>query len=248
MHLSAHRPALRRSIAARYAQLDALTVLTERDREDYTHALGDAVAVVRIPNAVPIAGGPPAPLTAPIVLGAGRLTRQKGFNRLIRAFAQVVEHHPDWQLRIAGSGPRLTALRRLVIELELYNHVLLLGRVPDLERQMRQASVFALSSRREGFPMVLLEAMSAGLPIVSFDCPTGPGEIVRTGHNGVLVPNGDVDALAAALREVIEDEEARRRYGTGALATAAEHSLEAIGEQWRALLTASRRSGPTPSA
>jgi glycosyltransferase involved in cell wall biosynthesis len=101
---------------------------------------------------------------------------------------------------------------------------------------MTEASIFALSSRFEGFPMVLLEAMSVGLPVVSFDCPTGPREIVEDGRNGLLVPEADVDALAAALIRMIEDDELRRRCSKGALETAERYSIEAIGARWDELI------------
>jgi glycosyltransferase involved in cell wall biosynthesis len=84
--------------------------------------------------------------------------------------------------------------------------------------------------------MVLLEAMSKGLPVVSFDCPTGPREIVRSGENGLLVPHQDVDALAAAMIQMIEDEDLRRRCGAGALATAERYSIDVIGARWEELL------------
>jgi glycosyltransferase involved in cell wall biosynthesis len=101
---------------------------------------------------------------------------------------------------------------------------------------MEKASVFALSSRFEGFPMVLLEAMSKGLPIVSFDCPTGPRELIEEGHDGMLVANGDVDALGGAMLELIEDEEMRRRYGAAAREKARGYEMSAIGPRWDRLL------------
>ncbi|MDQ3889975.1 MAG: glycosyltransferase family 4 protein, partial [Actinomycetota bacterium] len=237
LNLRAHKPGLAAEIARTYPGLDALAVLSEDDLHAYGKALARApVRIVHIPNALPELDGDLSALSNPLVVAAGRLTRQKGYDRLIPAFARVVERHPDWKLRIFGSGPKRNALRRLVFEHELYNNVALMGRARELGREFAKGSVFALSSRVEGMPMVLLEAMSKRLPVVSFDCPTGPRQLITPGRDGLLVPEGDVDAFAAALLELIEDEEKRQRMGTAALATAKRYELEVIGRRWSELL------------
>jgi glycosyltransferase involved in cell wall biosynthesis len=114
--------------------------------------------------------------------------------------------------------------------------VLLLGPVDRLDEQMSQASMYVLSSRFEGLPMVMIEAMSLGLPVVSFDCPTGPREVIENGRSGVLVRDGDVDALAEAMLAMVEDPEHRRRLGAGAAARAKDFALESIGPRWEGLI------------
>ncbi len=237
LNLRAHKPGLATEIARAYPGLDALAVLTEDDLRAYGTAVGRGrVRIVHIPNAVPELEGDLSSLSNPLVVAAGRLTRQKGYDRLIPAFARVVERHPEWKLRIFGSGPKRTALRRLVFQHELYNNVALMGSARELGREFAKASIFALSSRVEGMPMVLLEAMSKRLPVVSFDCPTGPRQLITPSLDGLLVPEGDVDAFAAALLALIEDEEKRRSMGTAALATANRYRLEVIGRRWSELL------------
>jgi glycosyltransferase involved in cell wall biosynthesis len=236
MHFSHHTPSRQAAIRRRYEALDALVVLTEQDAREYREILGDATELIRMPNAVPALPGGRSTTEHPVVVAAGRLTRQKGFDRLIPAFARVVEREPDWTLRICGAGPGLGRLRRLVIAHDLANHVFLLGDVKRIEEQFEQASLFVLSSRYEGFPMVLIEAMSKGLPIVSFDCPTGPAEIIDDGVNGLLVPEGDEAALAEALLALIADPPRRRAFGAAAAEKAATFSLGAIGPRWDALL------------
>ena len=247
MHLSSHRRRLRRAIRAGYPRLDAVAVLTEADRAEYAALLDGSTRVEQIPNAVAELDGAAPDLSAKTVLAAGRLKRQKDFGSLIRAFAQVAASHPDWQLRICGGGPRRWGLAKLIRELGLERSVVLTGPVDRLGDEMANASIYALSSKREGFPMVLLEAMGKGLPVVSFDCPTGPREIVRDRENGLLVPDRDVDALAAAIGEMIEDEELRRRCGAGARQTAARYSIDVIGARWEELLAELLLLRPTDS-
>lgn len=238
MNFEAHRPRLDADARRHYPRLDALTVLTEHDRQDYTGVLdGSPTRLVRIPNAVPPMGGEQASLDAPVIVAAGRLTGQKGFDLLIRAFAPVVREHPEWRLRIYGAGPLHASLQRLILEHELHDNVFMMGATRHLGQALSEASMFALSSRFEGFGMVVVEAMSKGLPVVSFDCPRGPGEIIDHGRDGLLVPNGDVPGFTAALAELVADPERRRRMGAAALETARDYGVEAIGERWEALLT-----------
>jgi glycosyltransferase involved in cell wall biosynthesis len=237
MHLGAHRPQLRNAIRAGYPQLDAVAVLTDADRREYAEIFGDGVRVDHIPNAVTKLDGGVSDTSGRTVLAAGRLMRQKDFGRLIRSFSIVAAKHPDWQLRICGGGPRRQGLEKLIGELGLEQKVVLTGPVRNLGEEMANAAMYAMSSRREGFPMVLLEAMSKGLPVVSFDCPTGPREIIRDRENGLLVPHQDVEALAAGMIEMIEDDDLRRRCGAGAMATAERYSIDVIGARWEELLT-----------
>jgi glycosyltransferase involved in cell wall biosynthesis len=237
LNFHAHRARLTADMRRRYGGLTALAVLTEADARDYGAALaGTPVRVVRIPNAVPRLGGGRAALDAKVVLAAGRLESQKGFDLLIRAYAPVAAAHPDWQLRIYGSGPRRDDLRALIAALGLYEQVLLMGRTQRLGEAMEAASLFVLSSRFEGFGMVILEAMSKGLPVVSFDCPRGPGEIIRHGGDGILVPNGAIEGLTAGMLELIEDVPRRRRYGAAALEKARSFAVDSIADRWEELL------------
>ena len=238
-HFAAHRPGLEKDVRRRYGGLDALTVLTEADRRDYEGLLaGSNTRVEHVPNAlVPLDGGLSAQ-TTPIVVAAGRLNAQKGFDLLIPAFAAVARAHPEWQLRIYGSGHQRPLLRRLILEHDLYENVFLMGPTRRLGDALAASSLFVLSSRFEGFGMVLVEAMSKGLGVVSFDCPRGPGEIVTHGQDGVLVPNGDVEGLSRAMLELIEDPERCRSLGAAALESARRYEPAAIAERWTTLLGA----------
>jgi glycosyltransferase involved in cell wall biosynthesis len=238
-HMNFHqkRPGLARDLHSWYRRLDALTVLTTGDLDDYERTLaGSGTRVVRIPNSLTQLTGGPADPSSKLVVAAGRLTRQKGFDRLIPAWEQVVRKHPDWMLRIYGSGPHGPRLRRMIGNAGLYNNVLLMGRADRMGDELAKGSIYVMSSRYEGLPMVLLEAMSKGLAVVSFDCPRGPADLVTPGEDGLLVPEGDIDGLARGLLELIEDEDWHRRLGAAAVHTAGRYELPAVGQQWDQLL------------
>jgi glycosyltransferase involved in cell wall biosynthesis len=235
MHLGNHPRALRRAMPAHYPRLDALAVLTERDVRNYREQVGEDLRLVQIPNTVRAMGGPKADPAEKTVLAAGRFAYQKGFDLLLPAWAQVVADHPGWRLRLCGSGNLKKPLKAQIKELGLKGAVKFEGPA-DMAEAMGNASIFALSSRFEGFPLILLEAMSKGMAVVSFDCPTGPGEIIDDRRNGILVPPQDVDAFAAGLRELIEDEELRRTCAAAAVETADAYTMERVGPRWDALL------------
>jgi glycosyltransferase involved in cell wall biosynthesis len=208
-------------------------VLTADDARDYGAAL-DRVEL--IPNPVAPLDGGVSDGSAPVAVAAGRLNTQKGFDLLVRAWAPVAERHPEWRLRIYGSGPSRPELERAIEAAGLEEQVALMGRTQELGAAMAAASLFVLSSRFEGFGMVLVEAMGKGLPVVSFDCPRGPSDIVEHGTDGLLVPPGDIAGLSAALLELIEDPERRRRLAAAARAKAERYESAAIGPRWDALL------------
>ena len=233
MNFGSHDSALIADMRKQYSKLDALVVRTEEDRGDYQRLLGGARTQVKaIPNAAPRLPGEPREARDKLVLGAGRVTWQKGFDMLIEAFGPVAAAHPDWKLRIYGDGVRLHGTRRRVVRQGLHNNAFVMGATRRLGEQMSRASLFALSSRYEGFGMVIVEAMSKGLPVVSYDCPRGPAEIIDHGRDGVLVEPGDIDGFTRALLELIEDDERRRSYAEAAREKARQFDIDVIGRRW----------------
>ena len=233
MHLASHKKRIRRLMRQLYPRLDAFVVLTEGALRDYEKHLDGDIPLRLIPNSARYLGEP-ADLSAKTVLAAGRLTGQKGFDLLLPAWAQVAPKHPDWQLRICGEGQMRKRLEAQIEELGLGDSVELPGAC-DMDEAMGAASIFVMSSRYEGFPLILIEAMSKALAVVSFDCPTGPADVIDSGRNGILVELGDVDGLARALLELIEDEDLRRRCGPAAAETARDFRIEKVGPMWEDL-------------
>lgn len=213
-----------------------VVVLTQRDREKWERALG-ARNVVAIPNALPFAmPAEPAPRTSKVALAVGRLTYAKGFDVLLRAWKIIAREHPDWRLDIVGDGELRDALLHLRDQLDLSESVRLLPARRDLPALYRGASLFCLSSRYEGFGLVLIEAMAHGLPVVATDCETGPREILGPAAHGTLVPVDDADALAHAICRTIANPDNATRMADRAIERARYYEANRIAETWLSLL------------
>src|SRR3954453_11312985 len=236
MNLGTYNPRLKAQIAAAYPRLDLVSTLTEGDAEAYRKHLKNRTRVECMPNGVPDLGGRRAALDNKVVVAAGRMGPQKGFDRLLPVWAQIAPEHPDWELRIWGGGKGIGKLRRQAEELGIAGSAHVMGFTDRLHEEFANSSLYVMSSRKEGFPMVLLEAMGVGLPVVSYDCPTGPRDIIREGVDGHVVPDGDGDALAAALSSLMDDAERRKAFGAAAVEGAARYDIAAIAGRWEALL------------
>ena len=167
----------------------------------------------------------------------GRMGFEKGFDLLLRAFALCAEEFPDWTLRLVGQGAEQQRLRNLAEQLGIQHAVRFEPVTKEPERVLRESDLFVLSSRIEGFPMMLLEAMACGLPVVSFDCMSGPREMIRHGMNGLLVPPEDVGALANAMQMLMGNEHERERLAARAREVIERFSLPSVMRMWNEVLT-----------
>jgi GalNAc-alpha-(1->4)-GalNAc-alpha-(1->3)-diNAcBac-PP-undecaprenol alpha-1,4-N-acetyl-D-galactosaminyltransferase len=169
-----------------------------------------------------------------IVLSVGRLTPLKAHAILIRAFA--LTEFSDWELWIAGEGPEYNSLKGLIKELNLSDHVKLLGLVKDVHRLYNTSKIFAFSSTYEGFPNALIEAMHFGLACVSMDCPTGPAELIEDGQNGFLVPINDINKMSFKLSSLMIDPSKIEMFGKRSVISARKFEEKYVIEQWTKIL------------
>ena len=174
-----------------------------------------------------------SPLHSKRVIAVGRYVYQKGFDLLLEAWAIVEKQCKDWELAIYGMGER-TPYEQIIDEMKIdRSRCHLYGSTPDIKKEYLDSSLFVFSSRFEGFGMVLIEAMACGLPVISFDCPCGPKDIVSHGEDGLLVPSGDTDALADAMHKLMSDDVQRREMASKAIVNVRRFYLEKVAQRWK---------------
>ena len=222
---------LRRAV---YPMADILTVQTQRVKSFYSPFI-KSEKLVTIPN--PVNPNFQNPITRDkenIILNVGSLENQKGQDVLIQAFANA--KLKDWRLHILGEGSLRTVLKELIVKLGLEENVSLLGKDSNIGEHYASCKIFAFSSRYEGFPNALLEAMFFSLPCVSTDCPTGPAEIMTDGVNGYLVPVNDHHAITNKFRLLAKDADLRYRLGQKAKIAVEPFQIEEIIDKWTILI------------
>lgn len=215
-------------IVSRY---DRFVTLTTEDQ----HFWGDLQNSVVIPNAQTFTCEEPAKLLDNVVLAVGRYTYQKGFDMLLESWAIVCKHVKNWKLKIVGDGELYNELQMHAVRLGIDNDVIFCSSTKNIIEEYKSASMLVMSSRYEGFGMVLLEAQSVGLPTISFNCKCGPSEIIKDGINGLLVPESDVEAMASKIIFLIENELLRRQMAIHAFKDSSRFSEDIVMGKWISL-------------
>ncbi|HHK8998162.1 TPA: glycosyltransferase family 4 protein [Escherichia coli] len=206
--------------------------VNESDLSKFSKHLNNAV---KINNPLSFSSSEITCLSEKKIIAVGRLEYQKGFDILIDIFARVNKEHPGWELHIYGVGTCEEFLRDKINQYKL-NNIKLMGCVDNIQLYYPKYSVFVFSSRFEGFGMVLLEAMECGLPCISFDCPTGPSEILGNGQYGILVENGNVTKFSAELADLMSDKEKKIKLSNISKTRAKEFHIDKIFSEWRKLI------------
>ncbi|MET8137169.1 glycosyltransferase [Streptomyces sp. NPDC005251] len=222
-----------RRVLKHYADVDRMLALT---REDADLWIGQGMNNASfMPNPIPFMPEVPSPRTGNVVVSVGRLHDQKGIDMLLDAWAETAPRHPDWRLRIYGSGEDEEILKKQCTALGLDDCVDWMGRTSDVPGAMRGGSVFVLSSRGEGFPLALMEAMATGLPCAAFDCAPGVHEIIRDGEDGLLATLGNTGELARRLDTLMSDKALRDSMGEAARANIQRFTTDEVVRKWEGL-------------
>ena len=221
------------NLVKKLKKLDRLVVLTEKSKASWPELSNVEV----IPDPLPFQIDAKSDLHAKRIITIGRYAYQKGYDMLLRAWAEIEKKYPDWQLAIYGMGDQ-DSLRNQIRELGLdADRCLLNGPVNDVIKEYQNSSVFVLPSRFEGFGLVIIEAMSCGVPVVAFNCPMGPDEIISDGEDGFLVPVGDIRALAEKLQTLMQNQELRMKFSETAYRNSGRYRIDKISNQWIQLFT-----------
>ncbi|EKN4072916.1 glycosyltransferase family 4 protein [Yersinia enterocolitica] len=226
---------LARKIAAKYS--DAVVTLTEKDRDYWLEKNKYPEKIISIPNPLPFESKNKLTTKhSQKILALGRLSYQKGFDLLLDIWAKVEEKNNNWDLIIAGDGEDKQLLLDKIKTLNLKN-VKLLPSTPHVSELYDQAGIYVMTSRFEGFPMVLLEAKASGLPIIAYDCDTGPSELIINNEDGFLIPFSDSNAFTQQLILLMNDDDLRESMSLRSLKNAEKYKIEvAIGDKWKSLI------------
>ncbi|MBU3682095.1 MAG: glycosyltransferase family 4 protein [Flavobacterium sp.] len=206
---------------------DKFVVLTQDNVQEW-----NLPNTVVIPNPLSFYPETQSALTNKTVIAVGKHTHQKGFDRLLQCWATIIKTNPDWTLEIYGKADENQRMFQLARQLQIENNLRFFEPVPDIATRFLAASVFAFSSRFEGFGMVLIEAMACGVPCVSFDCPCGPKDIICSDEDGFLVANNNTDAFTQKLLQLIENQDLRHKMGAQAKINVQRYLPEVVVKQW----------------
>lgn len=216
------------------ANYDHFIILTEEDKKLWGTSLKN---IKVIPNYLAHYPSEKALLEQKYVISVGRLDYQKGYDILIPIWKEVVKKCPDWKLQIYGDGPMKSLLIEMIKKEDLVTTVSILPPTKDILHKYSSSSIYAMSSRFEGLPVVLIEAMAAGLPAVSFKCKCGPTDVISNGLDGYLIEEGDNITYAEKLIELMEDENKRKKMGYSAHLNMQRYSEQNIMNQWESLFS-----------
>ena len=220
-----------RNLVSKLKKLDGFVVLTNEDRQAWPELSNVSV----IPDPLSFVPTQISMMTEKRVIAVGRYVYQKGFDLLLQAWAKVEKKHLDWQLAVFGDGDR-TQYQNQMHELGIdSSRCHLNGATSNIQQEYVNSSLFVFSSRFEGFGMVLVEAMACGLPVVSFACPCGPKDIVKDGEDGILVENGNIEAMAEGMSRLMSDETLRRSMSQSGKNNVKRFNIEQIANRWRTL-------------
>ena len=229
-----------RKITRKWAakKADAIVVLTDEDKQNYKKEVRIKGKIIRIYNPMESFedNNVGYNLDSKLIISAGRLTAQKGFDMLVDVADIVLKRNPDWKWIVCGEGEERKALEEKIKKCGLEQKLILQGNVNNIEDYYRKSAMFVLTSRAEGFGLVLTEAKKEGLPCVSFRCPAGPSEIILDGINGYLLDCFDIEQMAEKINQLIENQDIRKKFSDNSMVGTEKFNIDKISEQWVELI------------
>jgi glycosyltransferase involved in cell wall biosynthesis len=213
-----------------YQMYNSVIVLNNDEKREYS-----LTNTVVIPNFIHVESSfelPDFNIRTKTIIAAGRLESVKRFDHLILAWKKIYTNHKDWIIEIYGDGSKRSELNQLIFENELQYSVQLMGNTNDLDKIMRNASIYCMTSKTDCFPMVLLESKYAGLPAISYNCPYGPKNIIKANNDGIIIPNDDLCGYSVALDQLINDLKKREQMSENAFVNFNEYSSLKVIQIW----------------
>lgn len=218
----------RRKLEKAIAQLDGFVVLTQHDADSWAHIKKATI----IPNPLPFIPQAYSNCLSKKIISVGRYAEQKGYDLLIEVWSKIARKYPDWEINVYGHGEQEEMLQGLIETFHVTDSFKLNPPSKNIKEKYVESSIYVMSSRFEGFGLVLIEALACGLPCISFNCPHGPADIIKNGENGILVGNGNIEELANAIENLINDEEKRIKMGLQAQKIVQKYSPDNIMKMW----------------
>ena len=219
-------------------KLDAFVVLTQNDANNWKRIREASV----IPNSLPFYPLQTSNCLSKEIISIGRLENQKGYDLLLKAWKIVTQKHPEWIIRVFGIGTLYEKFNKEILENELSETFIIEKPVQNIVDKYIDSSFYVMSSRYEGFGMVLIEAMACGLPVISFDCPDGPSDIISDNEDGLLVKNGSIEELAKKICILIENDDIRKKMGLAARKNVKRYMPNTVMQKWITLFESLNRT------
>lgn len=218
-----------------YPKLDAIVLLTQADSKHYDF-IDDNKKYV-IPNSLSFTCKNPAELKNRRMISVGRLSNQKGYDILINMAIELKKELPDWHIDIFGDGEKKENLQKLIIQNDLNDFIKINKPVKNIKEELLASDIYLLTSRHEGLPMILLESQACGLPIIGFDCPEGPADIITDNKNGFLISLGNENEFINAVVELAKDNTKRVEFGKNAFKDSEKYSESNVSYMWNELFS-----------
>lgn len=223
-----------RKIAAKFS--DCIITLTERDKDAYISNLNIKGKIEYIYNPITLDINEKCDINSKKILSVGRFEHQKGYDMLCKVAKEVLHNNPEWKWIVLGDGEQREMIEALIKEYKLEDKLILKGNVSNVEYYYKESSIFVMTSRFEGLPMVLLEAKCYGIPMVSFDCLTGPSDIITNDVNGYLIDQDNIDEISKSINKLVNDVDLRVKFSDNSKFDINKFSLDSVMEKWISVL------------